>query len=95
MNQRETMLLIGFVAFYLPAFGLFHFMIFRVNRQLPLARRIPHSLYWRGWGRLAKEYNEFYARSFLYQFTLTCAVTGLTIALGLAGFRIWEYAAGR
>jgi hypothetical protein len=22
MNQRETMLLIGFIAFYLPAFGL-------------------------------------------------------------------------
>jgi hypothetical protein len=47
MNQRETMLLIGFIAFYLPAFGLFQLMIFRVNQQLPLARRIPHSVYWR------------------------------------------------
>jgi len=95
MNQHETMFLIGFVAFYLPAFGLFHLMIFRVNQQLPLVRRIPHSVYWRGWSRLAKEYNEFYPESFLYRFTLTCTVTCLIIAIGFAGFRAWEYAAGR
>jgi hypothetical protein len=95
MNQRETMFLIGFIAFYLPAFGLFHLMIFRVNQQLPPAQRIPHSLFWGEWSRLAKEYKAFYPESFLYQFTLTCAVTGLIIALGLAGFRVWEYAAGR
>jgi len=95
MNQYETMLLIGFIAFYVPALGLYHLMVFRVNQQLPLARRIPHSLFWGGWSRLAKEYKAFYPESFLYQFTLTCAVTGLIIALGLAGFRVWEYAAGR
>jgi hypothetical protein len=95
MNQLETMFLIGFIAFYLPAFGLFHLMIFRVNQQLPPAQRIRHSLYWRGWSRLAKEYNEFYPGSFLYRFTLTCTVTCLIIAIGFAGFRVWEYAAGR
>jgi hypothetical protein len=86
MNQHETMLLIGFVAFYLPAFGLFHLMIFRVNQQVPPGSRIPHSLYWRGWSRLGKKYNEFYPRSFLYKFTLTCAVTCVIIAIGFAGF---------
>jgi hypothetical protein len=70
-------------------------MIFKVNRNLPPDRRIPHSLYLGGWKRLAREYKGFYPGSFLYQFTLTCAVTCLIIAVGLAGFRVWEYAAGR
>src|SRR5580700_6565826 len=60
MNQRETMFLIGFIAFYLPAFGLFHLMIFRVNQQLAPDRRIPHSLSLGGWNRLAREHNGFY-----------------------------------
>ena len=95
MNQYETMLLIGFIAVYLPAFGFYHLMVFRVNQQLPPPNRIPHSLYLGGWSRLAREYKGFYPRSFLYQLTLTCAVTGLIIAVGLVGFRVWEYAAGR
>jgi hypothetical protein len=95
MNQHETMLLICFIAFYLPAFGLYHLMVFRVNQQLPSDRRIPHSLYLGGWSRLAKEYKGFYPRSFLYQFTLTCAVTGLIIAVGIVGLRVWEYATGK
>jgi hypothetical protein len=95
MNQYERMLFIGFIAFYLPAFGLYHLMVLRVNRQLPPDRRIPHSLYFGKWNKLAREYKGFYPRSFLYQFTLSCAVACLIIAVGLAGFRIWEYAAGR
>lgn len=38
--NHTAMLLIGFVAFYLPAFGLYHLMVFRVNQQLPSDRRI-------------------------------------------------------
>ena len=96
MNRYETMLLIGFTALYAAAFGLYHLMIFRVNQQLPLDdRRIPHSLYLGGWKRLARDYKRFYPRSFLYQFTLTCAVTGLILAVGFAGFRVWEYVMGR
>jgi hypothetical protein len=44
MNQYETALFVSFVAAYLPAIGLFHFMLFRVNSQLPPDRRLPHSL---------------------------------------------------
>lgn len=95
MNQYETTLFICFIAFCLPAFGLYQLMIFRVNQQLPSDRKIPHSLYFGGWGRLAREYKGFYPRSLLYRFTLTCAVTCLIVAVGLAGFRVWEYAAGR
>jgi hypothetical protein len=45
MSQHEATLLIGFVAFYLPAFGLYHLMVFRVNQQLPSDRKLPHLLY--------------------------------------------------
>ena len=89
------MLFIAFIASYLPAFGLYHLMVFRVNQQLPPDRRIPHFRYIGEWNRLAKEYKGFYPRSFLYQLALTCAVTCLVIALGLAGFRVWEYATAR
>jgi hypothetical protein len=95
MSQHEATLLIGFVAFYLPAFGLYHLMVFRVNQQLPSDRKLPQLLCLGGWSRLAKEYKGFYPRSFLYQFTLTCAVTGLIIALGIVGLRLWEYATAR
>jgi hypothetical protein len=95
MNQYERILFVGFIASYLPAVGLYHLMVFRVNRQLPPDRKIPHFLYKGGWNRLAREYKGSYPRSFLYQFTLTCAVTCLIIAVSLAGFRIWEYATGR
>lgn len=95
MNGPETTLLGGFTAFYLVAFGLYHLMVLRVNQYLPPDSRIPHSLSLVGWNRLAREYERFYPRSSLYPLTMTCAVTGLIIALVFAGFRIWEYAAGR
>jgi hypothetical protein len=95
MNQYETILLAGCIVFYLPAFGLYHLMVFKVNRQLPPDRRIPHSLYFGGWNRLGSEYKGFYPGSFLYPLTLTCATTCLIVAVGFAGFRIWEYTIGR
>jgi predicted membrane-bound mannosyltransferase len=95
VNQYEALLFGGVIAFYVPAFGLFHWMIFKVNRNLPLDRRIPHSLYFGEWKRLASDYKAFYPGSFLYQLTLTCAVTCVVIALGLAGFRAWEYATNK
>jgi hypothetical protein len=67
-------------------------MLFGVNQHLPPDRRIPHSLYLGGWNRLAREYNGFYPGSLLYRFTLACAITCLLIALGFAGFCVWEYA---
>lgn len=95
MNPYEKALFIAFLALYLPAFGLFQWMIFRVNRELPSNLRIPHSLYFGGWNRLVSEYKRFYPESRLYQFTLACAVICLIIAVGFSGFRIWEYIAAR
>jgi len=95
MNWYETILLVGFVVFYLPAFGFYHLMVFRVNQQLPPARRVPHSLYFGGWNRLVSEYKSFYPGGFLYELTLTCTITCLIVAVSLAGFRVWEFATGR
>lgn len=95
MHGYDAILFTGVLVFYFPAFGLFHLMIFRVNRHLPTGDRIPHSLYWGGWKRLAREYRGFYPRSLVYQLSLICTVTCLIFAVGFAGFQIWEYATGR
>jgi hypothetical protein len=95
MNRYETALLVSILAFYFPAFGLYHFMLFMVNRQLPPERRIPHFLYRRGWNRLGTEYRGLYPRSSLYQLTLFCAVMVLIFATALLGFRFWEYISGK
>ncbi len=95
MNPYEKALLVGFTASYLPAFGLFHCMLFRVNRELPSNRRIPHTLYFGEWQRLPKEYKRLYPCSLLYEIALACAVACLTIAAAFAALRIWEYGARR
>ena len=95
MNPYEKALLVGFMAFYLPAFGLFHLMIFRVDRELPSDRRIPHYLYFGEWKRLATEYKRLYPSSFFYQIALACAVACLTVAVAFVALRIWEYGARR
>ena len=81
MNRPETILILSFLVFYIPAFALYHLMVHRVNQDLPRDRRIPHSLSLGGWKRLAEEYRGFYPRSLLYPFTVTCAATCLLIAL--------------
>ena len=95
MNQYELGLFAAFVAFYVPAFATYHFMVFRVNQQLPSSRRIPHSLSLGQWNRLATEYKGFYPRSILYRVTISYAVTVLIIAVVLLILRFWEYARGR
>ena len=79
------------MVFYLPAFSLFHFMIFRVNSNLAPDRRVPHSLYWGGWGRLRSEYISLYPRSCVYQLTLWCHVTIVVLAVSFFALRFWEY----
>jgi len=95
MNQHETMLLIGFHHFLSSRFWPLSLNGLQSESKLPSDRRLPHSLYLGGWNRLAREYKGFYPRSFSYQFTLTCAVTGLIIAVGIVGLRVWEYATAR
>jgi uncharacterized membrane protein len=83
---------IAFVALYLPTFGLFHFIILRVNRNLPRSRRIPHFLSRGNWTKLASEYKSFYPRSALYRLTVSGAIVVLLIAVVMFAFRFWEYA---
>lgn len=91
MNQPEKFLLIVFLAIYLPAFGLFHYMVSAVNSNLSPERGIPHSLYWGGWGRLRSEYISLYPRSCMYQLTLWCHITIVVLAGLFFTLRIWEY----
>jgi hypothetical protein len=95
MNQYETALFVSFLAAYLPAIGLFHFMLFRVNSQLPPDRRLPHSLSWGDWNRLKTEYKGFYPKSIVYGLTLISAYLILILAIAMLGFRFWEYANGK
>ena len=94
VNRYQTFLLIVLVPFYLVALGLYHFMIFAVNRQLGVSERIPHSLFWRGWNRVRDNYKSLYPTSSVYQLSLACAVTVAAIALAFVGLSVWEYTHG-
>jgi flagellar basal body-associated protein FliL len=87
-------LAVGF-AFFLTAFFLYHFMVFRVNKNLPPNERVPRSLTFGPRDRLAADYKSQYPRSIVYQLTLLCAFSLITLAGVLAGIRVWEAATGR
>ena len=87
MSRYDTALLVSILAAYFPAFGLYHLMIYRVNKEVPPDRRIPHSLSWGHWSRLRSEYKSCYPRSILYPLTLSCAFVLLSLALTLVAFR--------
>ncbi len=95
MGKYETILFIGLIVIYPPPFGLYHLMVFRVNRRLPPDRRIPHRLTPRWDGRLGTVYKAFYPRSHLYGLTLLLLLGILIIAPAFVGLRIWEQATGR
>lgn len=95
MSQSETAILVLFVAFYLPTFTLYHFMVFRVNKHLAPNRRIRHSTSFLSWSRLEESYREFYPESFLYPFTRSSAIVLLFIAIGMVILRLWEYGSGK
>jgi hypothetical protein len=82
-------------AFAFTAFFLYHFMVFRVNKNLPPNERMPHSLTFGQRDRLATEYKSLYPKSMVYQLTLLCAVTLIALAAVFAGLRIWGAATGR
>ena len=48
VNRYETALFLVFAAFWLALFGLYHFMIYAVNKRLPTSNRIPHMRVSRG-----------------------------------------------
>jgi hypothetical protein len=89
------MILVLFVAFYLPTFALYHFMVFRVNQRSAPDRRIPHSTSFLAWRRLGESYRELYPKSILYSLTKSSAIVLLLIAVAMLIFRVWEYCSGR
>ncbi len=95
MNLLTAVLLIALFVAYLPALGLFHLMIFRVNRHLPMREKIPHSLYLGGWRRLRDQYKGFYPRSVLYELTLSSSVVFFILAIVIVVLRVWAYVTGR
>ena len=90
MNQYEKALFLGFAMVWIPTFALYHFIVFRVNRQLPPDRKIQHST-WGQWNRIATEYKGLYPRSLLYELMLSGAIVVLILAFAIAGLRVWEY----
>jgi hypothetical protein len=94
VNRYDTALFVAFLPFYFVAFGLYHFMVFAVNKRLAASERIPHSLFWRGWNRVRDNYRRLYPKSFVYQLSLACAVSVAAIACAFVALRVWEYAHG-
>jgi hypothetical protein len=82
-------------AFYLAAFFLYHFMVFRVNKNLAPGEKIPHSLTFGQRDRLGKEYKALYPRSVVYELTLISAITLIVLAITFTGLRIWDAANGK
>ena len=82
----------AFLAFYLTAMFLYHFMVYRVNRHLATGEKFPHSMSFGQRERLRDLYKALYPRSPLYQFTMTCAFLLFILALAFAGLRVWACA---
>jgi hypothetical protein len=95
VNRYETALFIVLLPFYFVAFGMYHLMVFAVNKHLAASERIPHSLFWRGWNGVRNNYKGLYPRSSIYQLSLLCAVSVAAVALAFVALRVWEYAHGR
>jgi hypothetical protein len=60
MSALSWLILALCCAFYFAAFLLYHFMVFRVNKNLPTNERIPHSLTFGQRDRLGTEYKAQY-----------------------------------
>lgn len=86
-----TKLLAVFIFLDLAVLGLYHLMVYKVNKVLSYSDRIPHSLHWGGWKRLGKLYKTSYPRSSLYLVTLVLATCCLTVAIVAAGILWWQY----
>jgi hypothetical protein len=93
-SPAVTILLAAWLGLGSVSFGLFHLMIFEVNRQLP-GDEIPHSLYWGGWNKLRNLYRTLYPGSSLYSVVITLTSVGLTFAVAAACVLWWQYAVGK
>jgi len=85
-------ILSAFLAFFLAAFFLYHFMVFKVNKHLDAGEHFPHSLTFGQRDQLRDLYKSLYPRSPVYQFTMICAIALLLLAVAFAGYRFWDNA---
>jgi len=85
-------------------FGLYHFMIYRVNKLLPKAERIPHARVLDGGMRFSygfdfslvrRQHKRLYPGSVINSSLVGCIGLIVALAVILATFRIWEYTHGK
>jgi uncharacterized membrane protein YqjE len=79
----------AFLTLFFSAFGLYHLMVFRVNRHLDFGERFPHTLSLGQKGRLKDLYKSLDPRSPLYELTILVTMTLFVAALVFVGLRIW------
>jgi hypothetical protein len=94
MNQIDQGLFIAFIVLGLYTTGLFWFMVFRVNQNLPQSRWISFSDPRGRWKRLTTEYRGFFPSSILPQLMQSSAYSMLIVAVATFVIRFWEYAKG-
>lgn len=104
VNRVETLLFLLFATFSVALFGVYHFMIFAVNKRVPRASRIPHVRLSRGglwashgfeWKMVTREYKRLYPSSFVNYFTVACLASITATAIAFVALRVWEYTNGR
>ena len=104
VNRYETALFLVFATFCLALFGLYHFMIYAVNKRLPVSTRIPHVRVFRGglwlshgfeWKRVRNDYKRLYPSSLINHVVTGCIGSIVVIAIALVALRVWEYTHGR
>jgi hypothetical protein len=82
-------------AFFIAAFCLYHFMVFRVNKHLALGEKFPHSLSFGQRDELSALYKSLYPKSILYHLSFVCAVTMILLAVAFVSFRVWSLLEGK
>ena len=104
VNRVETALFLLCATFWVALFGVYHFMIFAVNKRVPKASRIPHVRISRGglwgshgfeWKTVIREYKRLYPSSFINYATVACLASITAIAIAFVALRVWEYTHGR
>jgi hypothetical protein len=100
VNSTDRTLCLLFMAFWIALFGLYHYMIYAVNKHLPTSSRIPHVRIsqdgmWGShgfeWSGVLKEYRRLYPNGFANTAAMLCLVSIVALAVTFVGLRTWEY----
>ena len=81
-------------AFFVAAFLLYHFMVFRVNKHLAPDEKFSYPLPPGQLNQLTALYKSLYPKSIVYHLTLVSAITMILLAIAFTALRIWNYAEG-